>query len=386
MMDAGIVATGSGGLAALAVYLGVVQLLRFRRIRRLRKSLDAKEDCSEVVRQMVQLEFPFLMTKSLEFALFATYGVPSISKLLDKTGEFRKHVGKRYDDTDFILREYLESGKDGDRGRTAMGRLNAIHSMYAKEISNADMLFTLSQFVTARALWINRYGWRRCTDLETEALLAHYGEMGRRMGIKGVDSWKTWQDADDFQAAYAKEHFRFAASNAAIAGVTVDLFVSLVPSKALQSAARWGVYALIDPPLLKAFGFPTAPTLLQWFMKGSLWMRALFIRFLLPPRPDFMAVRRTPLSGVAEGESSSDVLVKPVYDPFHDVQLGCLYYRDGYKIEDLGPATCPAGRLFEGLPSYTGKGGGGSGPVICGADGTSPLAFNAAGKAKDKSI
>ncbi|CAN0095937.1 unnamed protein product, partial [Ectocarpus sp. 8 AP-2014] len=209
-------------------------LFVFCRIRRLRKSLDAKEDCSEVVRQMAQLEFPFLMTKALEFALFATYGVPSISKLLDKTGEFRKHVGKRYDDTDFILREYLESGKDGDRGRTAMGRLNAIHSMYAKEISNADMLFTLSQFVTAPALWINRYGWRRCMDSEKEALLAHYGEMGRRMGIKGVDSWKTWQDADDFQAAYAKEHFRFAASNAAIAGVTVDLFVSLVPSKALQ--------------------------------------------------------------------------------------------------------------------------------------------------------
>lgn len=33
--------------------------------------------------------------------------------------------------------------------------------------------------------------------------MAHYGEMGRRMGIKGVDSWKTWQDADDFQVAYA---------------------------------------------------------------------------------------------------------------------------------------------------------------------------------------
>lgn len=61
------------------------------------------------------------------------------------------------------------------------------------------------------------------------------------------------------------------------------------------------------------------------------------------------------------------------------------YYTGRYKIEDLGPATCPAGRLFEGLPSYTGKGGGGSGPVICGADGTSPLAVIAAGTAKDKS-
>lgn len=65
-----------------------------------------------------------------------------------------------------------------------------------------------------------------------------------------------------------KEHFRFAASNAAIAGVTVDLFVSLVPSKALQSAARWGVYALIDPPLLKAFGFPTVGSFF-WVLEGG---------------------------------------------------------------------------------------------------------------------
>ncbi|CAN0331719.1 unnamed protein product, partial [Ectocarpus sp. 4 AP-2014] len=101
---------------------------------------------------------PNELPKSLEFALFATYGVPSISKLLDKTGEIirSRTTFYRYDDTDFLLREYLESAKDGDRGRTAMGRLNAIHSMYAKEISNADMLFTLSQFVTAPALWINR--------------------------------------------------------------------------------------------------------------------------------------------------------------------------------------------------------------------------------------
>lgn len=54
-------------------------------------------------------------------------------------------------------------------------------------------------------------------------------------------------------------------------------------------------------PLSNLIVCSQAPTLLQWFMKGSLLMRAWFIRFLLPPRPDFMAVRRTPLSGVAEG-------------------------------------------------------------------------------------
>lgn len=52
-------------------------------------------DPSAVYRQMSTLEFPFTLVKSLEFALFRTYGVPSISRLLDKTREFRNHVGKR---------------------------------------------------------------------------------------------------------------------------------------------------------------------------------------------------------------------------------------------------------------------------------------------------
>ncbi|CAM9566580.1 unnamed protein product [Pylaiella littoralis] len=366
----------TGAVAALAVYMGVVQLLRFRRIWWMKRSLASKADAGEVFRQMAHLEFPFMVGKSLEFALFSTYAVPSISGLLHKTGEFRKHVGKRYDDTDLILREYYENGTDTNRSTTAMARTNAIHGIYAKEISNADMLFTLSLFVTEPAVWINRrgpcllFGWRRCTDFEKEVLLIQMGEMGKSMGIKGVEAWKTWEDAYAFQTAYAEEHFRFASSNSAIAGVTVDLFVSPLP-KPFQDAARWCVYALIEPPLLKAFGFPQAPLLLQWFLKATFLLRAAVIRFLMPPRPDFLDVRRTSPSDDAK-ENSADVLLKPNFCPFQDAQLGCLFYKNGYKIGELGTAVCPPGRLDEGLPSYTGSGGGGSGSVICKADG-SPL-------------
>lgn len=47
-----------------------------------------------------------------------------------------------------------------------------------------------------------RFGWRRCTDFEKEALLTHYKDMGERMGIKYV-SWESWDDANNLQAAYA---------------------------------------------------------------------------------------------------------------------------------------------------------------------------------------
>lgn len=48
----------------------------------------------------------------------------------------------------------------------------------------------------------DRFGWRRCTEVEKAALLGHFAFMGERMGIKGVRNWKTWDDANAFQKAY----------------------------------------------------------------------------------------------------------------------------------------------------------------------------------------
>lgn len=60
----------------------------------------------------------------------------------------------------------------------------------------------------------------------------------------------------------------------------------------------------------------------------------------------------------------------------------CLSFR--YKIAELGPEACPAGRLVAELPSYTGKGSGGSGAVICRADGRSPLVVCARGGVEEE--
>lgn len=52
-------------------------------------------------------EFPFLWREALELALFRTYSVPSISRLLVATREFELRCGKRYEDTDLIMEEIL---------------------------------------------------------------------------------------------------------------------------------------------------------------------------------------------------------------------------------------------------------------------------------------
>lgn len=107
--------------------------------------LDPEKDAQRIVFLSTCYEFPFDTTRALEFALFRTYCVPSISGLLDKTGEFQRRPQKRYDDTDLIVSELMEWGYDSERGRRALRRMNQLHGRFA--IANEDFLYVLSTFV-----------------------------------------------------------------------------------------------------------------------------------------------------------------------------------------------------------------------------------------------
>ena len=71
-------------------------------------TLDPVKDHQEISFLLTCHCFPWDTEKALEFALFRTFAVPSISKLLSETGEFRKRPRKRYDDTELIMYEILE--------------------------------------------------------------------------------------------------------------------------------------------------------------------------------------------------------------------------------------------------------------------------------------
>src|SRR5262245_56203310 len=90
------------------------------------RALDPARDHQRIVFLSTCYEFPWDTTRSLEFALFRTFCVPSISALLDRTGELQRRAQKRYDDTDLIVSALMEWGYDSERGRAALRRMNQI--------------------------------------------------------------------------------------------------------------------------------------------------------------------------------------------------------------------------------------------------------------------
>src|SRR5215469_4278399 len=80
---------------AILAYLLLCRLLRYAWMYRKHAQYPYKDrasfakmtmtDAQEIQWYLLKLEFPFTTQKSLEFALFRTYGIPTISKLLVQT-------------------------------------------------------------------------------------------------------------------------------------------------------------------------------------------------------------------------------------------------------------------------------------------------------------
>src|SRR5258708_40211557 len=91
------------------------------------RRLGPEKDCQRILFLSTCYDFPFHTTRALEFALFRTFCVPSVSELLDRTGEFQRRAQKRYDHTDLIVSELTERGDDTDPGKPPLRRMNQLH-------------------------------------------------------------------------------------------------------------------------------------------------------------------------------------------------------------------------------------------------------------------
>ncbi|KAE8309857.1 hypothetical protein BDV41DRAFT_418081 [Aspergillus transmontanensis] len=298
-------------LAILIAYPLLVSLLRFRRVQWLhqkykfpnRASLAKMTDDEawEIQKVLLQLEFPFLYVKALQFALFRTYGIPTISGLLTKTSQFSNPETsyKRYADTSALVQEFMGNAPSSKRTITAIARTRWLHNGYrtSGKISENDMLYTLGLFALEPIRFIEKYEWRKLTDLEKcaigtfwksvgdglaisyEAFPSH--KTGFRDGLQWLEEITAW--SEEYEAKYMVPH----ATNRETADQTTAVLLYMVP-KPFQQIGLHFVSFMMDDRLRRAMLYDPPPASYAKLFSSLLSVRRFVIRYLSLPRPYFL--------------------------------------------------------------------------------------------------
>jgi hypothetical protein len=265
------------------------------------QQLDPVTDHQKIVFLVGAYEFPFVTQRSLEMALFRTFAVPSIAKLLDETGAFMHSGQKRYDDTALIVSMIAESGYDSEIGRAAIRRMNGLHRRY--DISNDDYLYVLSTFVFEPIRWNHRLAWRPSTEKERLANFYFWREIGKRMNIKNIP--ETIEELERFNMDYEAANFRPNLYSQRVGAASVAVFVSWFPAL-LRPIVREVIYALLDDNLREAFGFPKTARWLSTLLFRGMRLRAVLVRFMPPRRKPFLFTER-PIRTYPKGYTIEDI-------------------------------------------------------------------------------
>ncbi|MEV7507176.1 oxygenase MpaB family protein [Streptomyces sp. NPDC090085] len=269
--------------------------------------LDPDQDFLAIYRLTATYEFPWDFTRALELALFRTYAVPSIGRLLSETAEFTERSQKRYDDTALLLDAVVEHGFESDTARTAIRRVNQMHRSY--DISDEDMRYVLCTFVVIPSRWLDAYGWRPMTHHERRASANYYATLGRHLGIPDIPG--SYEEFEATLDAYEAAHFGWNAGSRAVADATLDLMASWYPAPLAPAVRRAGI-ALLDDPLVDAFRYPAPAPALRAAVRGALRLRGRAVRLLPPRRAPHYARQNPEIKGYPDGYDVGELGTFPV--------------------------------------------------------------------------
>ncbi|MER6050525.1 oxygenase MpaB family protein [Streptomyces sp. NPDC020883] len=288
---------------------------RYDWLREIRR-LDPERDFLRIQRITYAHEFPWDITRALELALYRTYAVPSIGRLLAETAELTDRAQKRYDDTALLLDTVMEHGFDADEGRTAIRRINQMHRSY--DITDDDMRYVLCTFVVVPIRWIDQYGWRPLSEHEKRAMAAYYRTLGRHMGIGDIP--RTHEEFARCLDAYEEAHFGWDPGARRVADASLDLMGGWYGP--LAPVVRAASKALLDDALLDSFGYDRPRPSVRTAVRTALKLRARAVRLLPPRRTPHYARQNPEIKG----------------------------YPDGYRVAELG--TFPTPRRLGSCPVH----------------------------------
>ncbi|KAL7008437.1 hypothetical protein EMMF5_002166 [Cystobasidiomycetes sp. EMM_F5] len=254
-------------------------------------------------------------------------------------------MGRRAEDTATAVGELLYGDIDKERGSIALARVNWLHSRYGSLITQDDLKYTLSLFVSEPFDMNEQFEWRSFTHLEKQARFVFWREVGARMGITNLP--QTLAELRAWSNSYSEKKSIYAPSNEQVGDATFAVLLDPVPSF-LKRFAKQAALTLIDDHTRTAFGWQRPPRLLSLVVPKLLALKGIVSGYLLFPRitpPGFLQTTEK------INEKGHHVVTRKgfLFQPWY-VVAGCSaigefgygkpgqgFHEEGFVSEQLGP-------------------------------------------------
>lgn len=337
-------------------YLLLVRLLRFRRLHEAQARFRALKaegkltptEAQKIAHTGLLYDLPFLSRLGASIALFKTYGIPTVARLLTQTGQMTmsSHImSKRSVDTAILISTFIMFPLGGDetdqdpRGPIALARVNWLHRRY--RISNDDMLYTLALFIFEPVRFVEKFDWRGYSSEERECLFIMWKEIGRRMDIQDIPD--TEQELEEWSLDYERKHMVPTESSHKLAEGAIEHLSNRLPDIGLRSVVKNLAIALLDDRLREAMMLPKPPAAYTTVINIIFCTRAWIVKNLFLPRTlphGFVKFDSTPSSTDLDGLLRVHTFVRRYHPWYYSAPTGWRYHLDQFKMSiGLGDPT-----------------------------------------------
>lgn len=231
------------------------------------------ERAEQVYRRLAMVDLGSDTFFAHHLAYLRSAASPRISGLLAHTGHVEHASTKRATDTGLLVYSVIHHGLDSPQGRQLIATLNTMHGRWS--IANEDFLWILGTFVVPTTRFLDRFAWRRVTEVEREATATWFSALGERMGLTALPTCYADFEAvvDDYEAS------ELAPSEAAdrLFGASLHLTDTVLPP-ILRPRARTLLGALFEPQVRTALRLPTPSLAVRAAVGAGMVARSLQAR------------------------------------------------------------------------------------------------------------
>lgn len=241
-------------------------------------SADVNLHYHEIVNHLANHDAPLDYLIAGELAQIQTFGIPSISKILRRTCQYELSGSKRLDDTRAILVEIMKDTVHSERGAHMVKHLNWIHHHYP--ISNDDYLYTLALFMVEPNRWMNRFGYRKLTDIERHAAYLEFKDLGEAMKIKHIP--ENYEAFHRWYQDYRQQHLAYHDDNGVVAQGLINGMKPMVPFLIRPFTQAIMMVLINDDDLLAAIGMKKPNNAVRFLVTGVMKIRAKVLTVFNP--------------------------------------------------------------------------------------------------------